>query len=204
MRPKSSIVICRRCERERPREAFPQTFRPDGSPNGINRSTCNECRAEIRRYRDMPIAERFWLRVDRNGPNGCWLWTAGMFSDGYGAFSIGRKPHKAHRVAWELANGPIPLGMVMCHRCDTPACVNPAHLFPGTWAENSHDRDAKGRTSRISGSDRWSSKLTEAAVLAIRTRYATGGVTQQALADEYGVSFQLISLIVNRKIWTHL
>ena len=203
MRPKSTTLFCRRCGMEMPRDSFlPRHFR--GRSNGVNTNTCHICRAEIRRYRDMPIAERFWRRVKRGAQTECWEWQGGMFSDGYGAFTMDKRARKAHRVAWELENGPIPHGLVICHRCDNPACVNPSHLFPGTWAENSHDRDTKGRTCRTPGSERWSSKLTEAIVLDIRARYIPRKVTLQQLADEYGVCMQLISQIVNRKIWTHI
>ena len=94
----------------------------------------------------LTIQERFWSKVDRSGE--CWLWTAAKVQ-GYGSFD-GRR---AHRVAWELAYGPIPKGVgyhgtCVLHRCDTPACVNPAHLRLGTQADNMADRDAKGRQRR--------------------------------------------------------
>jgi hypothetical protein len=151
------------------------------------------------------IATRFWSRVDcATTPNGCWVWTAGKFRGGYGAITIDGKVRKAHRIAWQLANGAIPDGIFVCHSCDNPSCVRPDHLFLGTPADNMHDRDAKGRTCRTPGSQRWSAKVNEAIVLEIRARYVPRKVTLQFLADEYGLSFQMVSLIVNRKNWTHI
>ena len=87
--------------------------------------------------------ERFWAKVDKSGP--CWIWTAGRFATGYGCFRLQGKSLKAHRVAYELEVGPIPLGLNVLHRCDVPLCVNPAHLWVGTARENNADMLEKGR-----------------------------------------------------------
>lgn len=103
------------------------------------------------------LAERFWARVNRNGPTmpgmdtPCWEWTGRKDRDGYGRLEADGLSHaKAHRVAWRLVNGPIPEGEVICHHCDNPACVRSepdgsGHLFPGSQMENIHDSIAKGR-----------------------------------------------------------
>jgi len=90
---------------------------------------------------------RFEKYVDKSGA--CWLWTGPLFRSGYGRASCGIKKRRAHRVAFETYIGPIPDGLQVLHRCDVPRCVNPAHLFLGTPADNARDMDAKGRAKWI-------------------------------------------------------
>lgn len=93
---------------------------------------------------------RFWIKVRRSRGKGCWLWGAGCFASGYGAFAWNGKTWRAHRLMWELTNGPIPAGMHVLHTCDTPACVRPDHLFLGTHGDNMRDRWRKGGYTLVS------------------------------------------------------
>ncbi len=153
------------------------------------------------------IEERFWAKVYRAGPHldkmdtPCWMWTAGRNRRGYGTFQRER-PLRAHRVSWEIENGGIPDGKWVLHHCDNPSCVRPGHLFLGTHKDNMHNRSEKGRQAR--GERVGRAILSDAAVREIRRRYAAGGVLQQSLGDEFGVSQSMISRICRRDAWTHL
>lgn len=120
-----------------------------GRPISKRATSCRWCRP----YAVKPLAERFVANYVKDA-SGCWLWRGA--SDGtYGKIregGAGTRQLLAHRVSYELFNGPIPDGMLVCHTCDNPPCVHPAHLFLGTYADNNADRDAKGRT--VTG-DRW-------------------------------------------------
>lgn len=90
----------------------------------------------------------FFAKVRHDPATGCHLWTAYIGSWGYGRFAVGRRPQKAHRLAYEIAHGQIPAGLCVRHTCDTPACVNPEHLVLGTMADNVADRVERGRSYR--------------------------------------------------------
>src|SRR5436190_1955012 len=88
-------------------------------------------------YTRRPVADRFWEKVDKNGSDGCWVWTGACHPVGHGRFNVGDQTTVyAHRWAWIAANGPVPDGLVLHHKCFNPPCVNPDHLEPVTHGEN--------------------------------------------------------------------
>jgi len=132
---------------------------------------------------------------------GCWLWPGSVTLEGYGRLQFHRQTFVAHRVAYELTHGPIPRGILVCHHCDTPRCVRPDHLFLGTTAQNLSDMTTKGRSA--AGVRNGRAKLTEADVLAMRQRYAEGGITQQRLGYLYHITQTVVSGILRGKQWQH-
>ena len=118
-------------------------------------------------------------------PGGCWCWLNWVDGQGYGRYREPGHPkqreapqRRAHRLSWELHFGPIPDGLLVLHRCDVPACVNPGHLFLGTHADNAADMVRKGRQHR---------HLTDEQVLEIRVKFSAGE-TSTKLALEYGIA----------------
>lgn|SRR5574343_130097 len=149
---------------------------------------------------------RFWARVDVRGPDNCWLWNRNGNLKEYGVFGIGAAQYFAHRVSMAL-DGRDPLDLCACHRCDTPLCVNPAHLFAGTRTDNAADMTNKGRRPRgeaMARSKRGelnpSARLTADDVRAIRNDPRE----LMAVASEYGISFQHVSDIRLRHKWRHV
>jgi hypothetical protein len=138
----------------------------------------------------------------------CNEWKGRRDSNGYGRVG---KCGRAHRIAWELVNGPIPSGLFVCHRCDNPACVRVDHLFLGTSADNNRDRHAKGRSRGLfpkgdqhpavirRGERHWAAKLSAEAVAELRRRRAKGESTV-SLAKAFGINSGTVSRIA-RGIW---
>jgi hypothetical protein len=158
----------------------------------------------------VPLRVRLFSRVAVRGADECWPWLGPVDAKGYGRISLGgaRSPgrpsgDRVHRVSYVLANGPIAPGVLVCHRCDNPPCVNPDHLFLGTAADNNADRDGKGRHVALHGSRHGSAKLTEDAVREMR-RLHSAGVSCQALAARFGVDRTNVWLIVRHKAWRHV
>jgi len=150
---------------------------------------------------------RFWAKVQKlSGDDACWIWTAGTDKNGYGKFKIRKDciqaDQRAHRYSWSLLTGrPIPDGLVVCHKCDKPMCVNPSHLFLGTNLDNQTDCVEKGRKPH--GSNHYAAKLTEKIVRKIRELSETG-MSQTQLSKQFNLSQSYISQIVRRKKWKRL
>lgn len=142
------------------------------------------------------IIERFWSHVTIGQPDECWPWQQSTGSHGYGQTWDGKNVLLAHRVSWELTNGPIPDGLRICHTCDNRLCCNPAHFFLGTDADNAMD---KARKLRIP-----IAKLNPESVREMRRRYAEGGVSTRQLAAEYGVDRRAIVWALKGKTWKHV
>ena len=165
---------------------------------------------------DICMKERFEEKFTKGTDSECWLWKACVSGHGYGQFKVGGVQTPAHRVAYQMYVGSIPQGLCVLHKCDVRACVNPAHLFLGTHADNAADRASKGRNGRPLGDKNGSrtqphrvprgarngnAKLSEREILEIRH---ASGITQQKLANKYGVSFQHISKIRSGEYWAHV
>lgn len=160
----------------------------------------------------LTLEQRFWAKVDKNGPtmphmeSCCWVWTGAPDKAGYGHISIQQngttKMILAHRVSWELDNGPVPLATpCVCHRCDNPICVRLDHLFAGTHQDNMDDRNAKKRNPR--GEGLGTHVLTESQVREIRKRLSTGEA-QHRIAKDFGIHQVTVSKIHLKKLWGHL
>lgn len=150
------------------------------------------------------LARRLANGLDDAEQGKCWEWQRTRNQYGYGTLTINGRRTFAHRLAYELGKGAIPFGMHVLHECDNPRCINPAHLCVGTRSKNMADCHARGRSripsTRMTGESNGSAKLTSDAVRIIREGLSAG-VTQQRLADRFGVSQALIGRINRGEIW---
>lgn len=138
---------------------------------------------------------------------GCREWQKAITqTTGYGKVRLSGVLMDAHRAAWIAANGPIPDGLYVLHRCDNRRCVNPEHLFLGTHSDNMKDAAAKGRLPQhcLRGTDNPHAKLTEAQVLEVYALAHEGRMTQQQIADAYGIGRRRVGKIKHRLIWKHI
>lgn len=170
--------------------------------------------------RKVSVSDRFWANVVKT--DSCWLWTGDADKDGYGRIGRSGAQIRAHRFSYEIHNGAIPQGMLVCHTCDTPACVRPDHLWLGTAADNNEDMGRKGRRGAVArektllyqnperspshidpkitqGENNGRAKLTWEQVSEIRSLSGSLGTVE--LAQRYGISRGNIRRIVTGKYW---
>ena len=135
-------------------------------------------------------------RIDE--ATGCIEWQGALHHSGYGVITVEGKAKRVHRVAYEVAYGSIPNGLLLRHTCNNKICCNPAHLIPGTHAENMKDMIEAGHS--LKGEMHHKAKLTEADVLNIRA----DSRPQREIAKHYGVSQGTIGFIKRRITWSHI
>lgn len=157
----------------------------------------------------VPLLERLERHSMPEPNTGCQIWLSSSRNPyGHGHMGVGGKSIMAHRVAWMCNRGPIPDGMLVLHRCDTPGCVNPNHLFLGTSQDNQDDKVRKGRQAkgsklahpRARGERNGNAKLTADQVRAIRA----SDEPQRQIAAQYGVTQAIISKIKRNEVWTNV
>lgn len=158
-----------------------------------------------------PLSERIWSKVDKGDGSGCWLWTGPKNNHGYGVLRLVRVPGAkrrgefAHRLAWEITHG-APSALCVLHRCDTPACVRPEHLFEGTKRDNSRDMVAKGRQKHgpcigNAGLGNSSAKVTPDMAREMR-RQRMAGIPLRDIEERFGVASPTLHAVLSGRHWT--
>lgn len=168
--------------------------------------------------------ETFWRKVEKT--DSCWLWRGCVHYLGYGVTSVGGKQVRAHRLAWTYANGPIPDGLLVRHKCDVPLCVNPDHLLLGTYADNAADMVSRGRQAKgdrngrsthpesvlrgddhplrknphlaCHGSRHHAAKLTEQTVSEILRRVRPYGARPRGFTKALAAEFQVSQVLIQK------
>jgi hypothetical protein len=136
--------------------------------------------------------ERFWQKVNKETDSGCWEWTGGKYTSGYGSFSLNGKSARSHRVSAEWSGLVVTEDTVICHSCDNPICVNPEHLFIGTQHDNMIDKMNKGRSPQ-----RIIRHLSDEEVRMVRVM--TG--KQKDIAAHFGVGVGVIADIQHKRTY---
>jgi hypothetical protein len=154
--------------------------------------------ARINAKRHWTAADRLAFRAKRDETTGCLIWTGAVAKGGYGNIGWKGRTYGAHRLAWELVNGPIPDGMVICHQCDVRTCINPAHMRVGTPTDNGSDKVKRGRQPK--GEFAAQAKLTDAAVRAIRS----GEIDPRSATHRFDVCRATVRDVILGETWKHI
>ena len=212
----TGVRVCETCQNKAALGTFPIVGRYRDGVRGMECKRCINSRAATRRWAARPrdfhdAPERFWKRVNKNGPihpykpelGPCWIYEGPIATGGYGTFNAGGTNNtvSAHRYAWKLEHGPIPKGVHVLHSCDRPPCVR--HLRLGTRSENSRDMYERRRYPVRRGENATSAKLTAEKVRVIRERH-DAGESQTVLAKKFGVTSESIHAAVRYKSWKHV
>lgn len=152
--------------------------------------------------------DRFFKRIGvPDAVTGCWPWLGPFTRGNYGCVFFMGKTYRANRVSYLLHKGDIRDGFIVCHKCDNPSCVNPDHLFLGTYKDNNLDMHAKGRAPKsnrkIAGESNVWAKLTDSCVKEIR-RLVAEGITKAEVGRKFGIRDSHVCKIVQRKLWAHV
>lgn len=186
------IYFVKRCERNRTKYC---SRKCSGTVNARRNGKIREEKYSSKEYLLSQI------KIDKK--TGCWIWQGSKNEDGYGRKRYKGRTTYVHRVFYEVFVGKIPKGMCVLHRCDTPACCNPSHLFIGTQKDNIDDMVNKNRHKPLIGEKHGSSKLTEKDVLEIR-RLRKEGMTRKKISEKFLISRGYVYEIVVRRSWNHI
>lgn len=163
--------------------------------------TCSNPTCVNHAHIQLNIDEERFMRYVEKSNNGCWMWNGTRLKAGYGQFTYksdtGERKVMAHRYSYKMFKSEIPDGLIVCHKCDTPPCVNPDHLFLGTHADNTHDAWSKNRMYILKPA----TKLSREDVDQIRELNASKTMTNKLIAEIYGVTPSNIGYVVKRKTW---
>ena len=148
------------------------------------------------------LEERFWSRADKKSSDECWEWLGSKLRGGYGNLNQEGHTLQAHRYSYVLHIGDIPKGMLVCHSCDNPGCVNPEHLFLGTHLTNAMDKVSKDR--QIKGEGIYNHKIVEADAIRIRELYSQGNLSMRKIAKMFGLCYSETNAVINKRTWRYV
>lgn len=154
----------------------------------------------------MKVTEKMSRRFNKKmivSDSGCWDWIGAVDAKGYGRFFIAGETRRAHRASYIMHRGIIPSGQIVMHRCDNPGCVNPEHLFVGTYSDNANDMHSKGRGNNPRGERHFKSKLKNKDIPEIKA-LRKSGMKIKPLAEIYKVGTSTIRAVIKGRSWKHV